>query len=105
MDFDVPGLYDFYAVLVEEPSCSIELLPPRFGNRQELLGTVSGHPFNSVSDAARVCLVSFCETGTMPEGCDSLSVNSADGTGLSSVSIRVGAPLVRLLPAGNPRLS
>lgn len=100
MDFDVPGLYDFSAMLVEEPSCSIELLPPRLGNRQELLGTVSGHPFNSVSNAARVCIVAFCETGTMPNGCDGLSIDGEDKDkdGIYNVSIAVRAPLVRLIP-------
>lgn len=100
MASDVSYGIDFYAVLVEEPSYSIELLPPRFGNRQELLGTVSGHPFNSVSDAARVCIVAFCETGTMPEGCDGLSVDGEDKDkdGIYNVSIAVRAPLVRLIP-------
>lgn len=104
MASDVSYILDFSAVIVEEPSYSIELLPPR-RDRRELLGTVSEHPINRVSDAACVCLVAFCETGTMPEGCDSLSVISADGPGLSSVNIRVGAPLVRLISADNPRLN
>lgn len=74
------------AVVLPEPEREIEVLPLR----SRLLQSISSHPFNSVGQAALMCLTRFCETGTLPAWCQLISIEGEDTNNDRRLDVVVG---------------